>query len=169
MIFSKPKFFILHFKQIFLTFFILTDAVDYLMSKKSCQFLLTGWKWTRLFWHTVAGYYCSEPSWTVKGHMGSAMDGNSGIGAHVRSNLLFDLFMAFYKIRRSRKSDFCFSGDLFSFMHAQHFLSYHVLWAQLYNGIVCVQTLYQISKGTFYQTWPKTCIRKIKCCALFIA
>ena len=48
-------------------------------------------------------------------------DGNSEIGAHARSNLNFCcLFMAFEKIENKQE-------ELFSFMRAQHVLSYHLI------------------------------------------
>ena len=39
--------------------------------------------------------------------------------------MLSDLFKAIDKIERSHKSDFLFVKDIFSFMRAQHVMSYH--------------------------------------------
>ena len=53
------------------------------------------------------------------------LDGNLEIQARVRSNHCY-LFKAFYLIDRSHTSDSFLRNDLFSFMLAQHVLSYHL-------------------------------------------
>ena len=54
------------------------------------------------------------------------VDGNSDISAHVKSNMLFDVFKSFSYIESSHKSDFLSEKKL-SCMPAQHGLSYHLI------------------------------------------
>ena len=55
-------------------------------------------------------------------------DGNSEIGAHIRtSELLFDSFKVFDQIDSSHTPFFFLRKDLFSCRRAQHVLSYHVI------------------------------------------
>ena len=59
------------------------------------------------------------------------LDGNSEIAHAEEQSLLFDLCMTFDQIESSHKSNYFLRKDLFSVMHAQHILSYHLIQVSL--------------------------------------
>ena len=67
------------------------------------------------------------------------LDGTSEIGAHVRSN--FCLLTCLRHLSRAREEEnlffLAFAKDLFSFMRAQHVLSYHLIYVPWVRTSVC--------------------------------
>ena len=57
------------------------------------------------------------------------LDGNSEIGAHVRSNLCYLICLRNLLDKEKSQIRFFVGKDLFSFMHAQHVMSYHLIEA----------------------------------------
>ena len=56
------------------------------------------------------------------------IDGNSEIGTHVRNNLCYlNCLRHLLRWRAVTNRIFFLRKDLFSFMHAQHVLSYHLI------------------------------------------
>ena len=56
------------------------------------------------------------------------LDGNSGIGAHVGNNLCYSIcFRHFIRSKAVTNRIFFPRKDIFSFMRAQHVLSYHLI------------------------------------------
>ena len=73
-------------------------------------------------WGLIPGLRTRYP---VRQTMVLVLDGNSEIGAHVRSNfLLFDLFKAFSEIESSQKSYPFLSKYLFTI---KHIMRYHLI------------------------------------------